>query len=83
MLPSHPNAKAINAELKQMEAKISFLAEHLHNKGRLNLDTLREELKGKKNSLQYISVLFEELLSESKQSHINARSGRLSCSFRD
>lgn len=63
----HSNANKLNSELEQIEARIGFLAEHLNAKGKLSLQNLRDEINGKKQSHQYISVLFDILISESEQ----------------
>lgn len=55
----YPNANYLNAQLEKLEARIGFLAELLDGKGRLSLVSLKEELSGKRQAKQYISVLFE------------------------
>lgn len=70
-----PNATNLNAELNELEARIRFIAEQLQGKGRLNLENLKEELSGKKQAKQYISVLFEELIYESERAY---QSGNIS-----
>lgn len=70
-----PNATNLNAELNELEARIRFIAEQLQGKRRLNLENLKEELSGKKQAKQYISVLFEELIYESERAY---QSGNIS-----
>lgn len=70
---ANKEALEIKEQLDKLESKIILLAELLEDNGRLTLDNLKEELKGKKASLQYISVLFDELLEESTNEYNNGK----------
>ncbi|MDD7559930.1 MAG: Arm DNA-binding domain-containing protein [Porphyromonas sp.] len=64
---THPNAKALNEQLYEIEADICFLAKDLYKKGILSIDTLLQAYRGEKSPSKYISALFDEMISDEKK----------------
>lgn len=64
---THPNAKALNEQLDEIEADICFLAKDLYKKGILSIDTLLQAYRGEKSPSKYISALFDEMISDEKK----------------
>lgn len=59
VLSTHPDSSKLNAAIDKIEQRVYFLAEQLFNKGNLSLETLREELNGKRSKPIYMSNLFD------------------------